>query len=145
MADEQAGQRRSAPWYFWAVAAIALLWNGIGTILWSGTNFMPDMFMEGMPAAHRDYISGLPGWSTLTWGLGVIGGLIGSILLVARNRLAVPAFALSLLGAVANTMVYVTNRPPEGFFNLPLTIFIIGFAAFLLWFALLMRRRGVIG
>jgi len=97
-----------------------------------------------LPATHREYVSGLPIWSTITWGLGVLGGLVGSILLLLRHRLAVPAFALSLFGAVANTMVYLTNPPPEGFFNLPLTLFIIGFALFLFWFARFMKRRAVL-
>ena len=144
MPDNRAGQGRVAPWYLWAVGVLAILWNGFGTVLWGGTSFMPDAFLDGLPAAHRDYVSGLPIWSTLTWGLGVLGGTVGAILLLLRNRLVVPAFALSLVGAVTNTMVYVTNPPPEGFFNPPLTLFIVGFALFLYWFAQAMKRRGVV-
>ncbi len=144
MTDNQSGPGHAVPRYLWAVGGLAIAWNGFGTVLWGGTTFMPDTFLDGFPAAHRDYVSGLPSWSTLTWGLGVLGGVAASILLLLRNRLAVPAFALSLFGAAANTMVYFTNPPPEGFFNLPLTLFIIGFALFLLWFAHLMKRRGVL-
>jgi len=144
MTDNQTGPGRAAPWYLWAVGALAILWNGYGVFLWGGTSFMPDTFLDGLPAADRDYVSGLPGWSTLTWGLGVLGGAVGSILLLLRNRLAALAFAFSLFGAIANMMVYVTNPPPDGFFNPPLTLFIIGFALFLLWFAHLMKRRGVL-
>lgn len=144
MADNQTGRGGVAPWYLWAVGGIAILWNGFGTVLWGGTTFMPDKFLEGMPAEQRAYVSGLPLWSTITWGLGVVGGAVGSILLLGRNRLAVPAFAVSLFGAVANTMVYLTNPPPAGFFNPPLTAFIIGFALFLWWFAHRMKRRGVL-
>jgi hypothetical protein len=140
MPDNQKGSL--TPWYLWAVGGLAILWNGLGTVLWGGTTFMPDTFLDGMPAAHRAYVSSLPSWSALTWGLGVLGGVAGSILLLLRNRLAVPVFALSLCGAVVNMMVYVTNPPPDGFFNLPLTLFIIGFALFLLWFAHSMKRRG---
>jgi hypothetical protein len=78
------------------------------------------------------------------WGLGVLGGLIGSILLLLRKQMAVTAFALSLFGAAANTMVYFTNPPPPGFFNLGLQVFINGFALFLLWFGHSMKRRNVI-
>jgi hypothetical protein len=144
MPDNQSRQSRVASWYVWAVGALAILWNGFGTVLWAGTNFMPDKFLNELPTAHRVYVGGLPTWSMLTWGLGVLGGLVGAILLVLRHRLAVPTFALSLLGAVTNTMVYVTNPPPDGFFNLQLTLFIIGFALFLCWFAQLMKRRGVL-
>jgi hypothetical protein len=144
MQDNQPGRSRVAPWYVWGVGALAILWNGFGTVLWGGTSFMPDRFLDGLPAAHREYVSGLPFWSTLTWGLGVLGGVVGSILLLLRNRWAVPAFALSLFGAVANTMVYLTKPPPDGFFNLPLTVFIVGFALFLFWFAQFIKRRGVL-
>jgi hypothetical protein len=144
MPDTRTGQGQVAPWTLWAVGGLALLWNGFGTLLWGGTTFLPDQFLDGMPAAHRAYVSGLPLWATLTWGLGVVGGAIGSILLLLRSRLAVPAFALSLFGAVANTMVYLAHPPPAGFFNPPLTLFIIGFALFLFWFAHVLKRRGVL-
>ena len=144
MSDNKAGPGQAAPWYLWAVVGIAILWNGYGVILWGGTTFMADAFLSALPAPQRDYVMGLPSWSTFTWGLGVLGGVGGSILLAMRNRLAVPAFALSLIGAVVNTMVYFTNPPPEGFFSLPLTLFIIGFAAFQLWFAYFVKARGVL-
>ena len=144
MTDDRAAGGAAAPWYLWAVGIAALLWNGFGTFLWAGTTFSPDAFVADLSAAHRDYVLGLPAWSSFTWGLGVLGGLGGSVLLLLRNRLAVPAFALSVLGAVINSLVYVTNPPPAGFFNPALTAFIIGFALFLLWFAQAMKRRGII-
>jgi len=144
MPDNHTAHVRTPPWYLWAVGGVAILWNGIGTVLWGGTSFMPDTFLDGMPAGHREYVSGLPLWSTLTWGVGVVGGVVGSILLLLRNRLAVPALALSLFGAIANTMVYLTNPPPVGFFNLTLTLFIIGFALFLLWFAHFIKERDML-
>ena len=35
----------------------------MGTHLWGGTTFMPETFLEGMPATHRGYVAGLPPWS----------------------------------------------------------------------------------
>ncbi len=145
MTNIQAETSQAVPWYFWAVGVIAILWNGYGTFLWGGATFMPETALEGFPQNYQDYALGLPIWSTITWGLGVLGGVIGSVLLLVRSPLAVPVFALSLIGAVTNSMVYFTNPPPEGFFNPVLTIFIIGFAVFLLWFAHFMKRRGVLG
>ena len=143
MPDDRTGAGQGRPWHLWVVGGLAVLWNGIGTVLWAGTTFLPDTFLAGMPEAHRNYVSGLPFWSGLTWGLGVVAGVIGAILLLLRNRLAVPALALSLLGAVANTMVYLIHPAPEGFFNPALTMFIIGFALFLLWYARGAARREV--
>lgn len=145
MPEYQFMQRRTAPWALWAVGVVAILWNGMGTFLWAGTTFIPETALADLPSAHRDYVNSLPFWSTITWGLGVLGGLWGAILLLLRNRLALPAFALSLLGALSNQLVYVANPPPPGFFNTPLTAFIIGFALFQSWFATTMQRRGELG
>jgi hypothetical protein len=133
-----------APWYLWVIGVLALLWNGLGIVLWSGTTFAPEQFLQGLPPSHRDYVTSLPGWSNLTWGVGVVSGTVGSLLLLLRQRWAVPAFGASLFGAIANTTVYVLHPAPEGFLNLPLTVFIIGLAALLLWFAWWMQRRGVL-
>jgi len=75
MQDNQAGLGRAEPWHLWAVGGLAVLWNGFGAVLWGGTSFMPDSFLDGLPAAHRAYVIGLPLRSTLTWGLGVLGGV----------------------------------------------------------------------
>jgi len=64
----------------------------MGILQCCGTTFMPDTFLEGMPASHCAAVSRLPIWSTLTWGLGVLGGTFGSIL-PRRNRRTMAAFA----------------------------------------------------
>jgi hypothetical protein len=140
MTDTPAGSRQT-PWHLWLVGGLALVWNGSGVLLWGGTTFTPDTFLTDLPTDHRAYVNSLPLWSTLTWGLGVLGGASGSILLLLRHRMAVPAFALSLFGAAANTMVYATNTPPAGFFNPGLTVFINLFALFQLWYAHDLKRR----
>jgi len=142
MAENEAGRR--TPWYLWAFGAFALLWNGFGVMLWGGTTFQPETFLKDTPPVQREYVTGLPMWSFLTWGVGVLGGAIGSLLLLMRNRLAVAAFAASLFGAVVTQFVYVTNPPPPGYFNPGLTIFIVAFAAISLWFAQWAKKRGIL-
>lgn len=132
------------PWYGWAVGCIGLLWNAMGVLLWGGSTFAPDQFLADLPPAHRVYVNSLPWWSTLTWGLGVLGGLAGSILLLMRSRNAVPAYALSLIAALANNMVYLTNPAPEGFVNPILVSFIIGYAVIQVLTARHLRKLGVI-
>jgi hypothetical protein len=143
MAD-QFGVRRAAPWYLYLVGVAALLWNAFGVFAWAATSFMGDTMLAQLPAEHRDYVAGLPAWSVAAWGVGVIGGVAGALLLLLRNRLAVPAFGASLLGAVANQAVYFTDPPPAGFFSLPLTVLILGFALFLFGMAGTWKQRGVI-
>lgn len=125
----------AAPWHLWVVGILALLWNAFGTFAWAGTTFMAEQMLATLPDAQRDYVLSLPVWSSAAWALGVLGGLLGAALLLLRSRHAVTAFAASLLGALVNQLVYVTNPSPAGFFNLPLTAFIIFFAVFELWYA----------
>src|SRR3546814_14306055 len=44
------------------------------------------------------YFQGFPLWANIGWAFGVWGSVLGSILLLARSRHAVTAFAVSLLG-----------------------------------------------
>jgi len=137
----QTGSDNKTPRLLWIVGGFGVVWNGLGTVLWGGTSFMPDTFLEGQPATYVSYVTSLPVWLMLSWGLGVLAGVAGSILLLMRNRYAVPVFAISLIGAAVNQAGYIPNPPPEGFLNLPLVLFIISSAVFLLWFAILMKRR----
>ncbi len=52
------------------------------------------------PEAARLYY-GLPPWMTFVFAIGSIGGLVGSLLLLARRSPAVPIFAASLTGYIA--------------------------------------------
>jgi hypothetical protein len=145
MPGNQFLEGRVAPWSLWVVGVLSLLWNGMGTFLWTGTTFMPETFLKEVPFEHREYVRSLPFWSTITWGLGVLGGTAGALLLLLRHWRAVRAFSLSLLGAITNQLVYLTNPPPPGFFNPVLTAFIIGFALLQVWFAkMMMKERGVL-
>ena len=142
--NQHLNERRSTPWHLWVLGAVSLLWNGMGTFLWGGTTFSPDTFLADLPADHRAYVASLPFWSTITWGAGVLGGTAGAILLLLRQRLSLQAFGLSLAGAITNQLVYLTNPPPPGFLNIPLTAFIIGFAALQVWYANREKRHGVL-
>ncbi|WP_037499354.1 hypothetical protein [Sphingomonas jaspsi] len=95
-----------APMHLWIVGLLALIWNGFGAFDYVMTrtrgadyirSMMPSIDADGMMA----YINAFPIWVSVGWGLGVWGGLLGSILLLARNRLAVPILGLSFIGAIA--------------------------------------------
>jgi hypothetical protein len=128
MQHESSTPTARLPWYGWLVGIIGLLWNAMGVLLWGGSTFAPAQFLADLPPAHRIYVDSLPLWSTFTWGLGVLAGLAGCIFLLMRSKWSVMAFALSLFGAIANTLVYVTNPAPPGFVNPVLVAFIIGYA-----------------
>lgn len=128
-------QAGKAPIHLWVVGLLSLLWNAMGctdyymlrtrNIEWISQT--PDIDPQAMLA----WVDSLPIWAQLGWGLGVWMGLGGSILLLMRRRWAVPAFALSLVGAVAGLAnPYFGSPPPtslaQGFMRyMPIVIFAI--------------------
>src|SRR5215212_10717422 len=98
---EQAMDR--TPAHLWLVGGLATVWNAFGGYDYWMTkteNLEYLAQMGGDPRELLAWIDGFPIWAQFGWGLGVWMGLLGSILLLVRNRYAVHALALSLVGAV---------------------------------------------
>ncbi len=106
--------KSATPWHLWAVGGISLLWNAFGgyDFVMSVTQGETYWRASGMNDAMIAYYNAMPTWMYVPWVLGVWGAVAGSILLLMRNRLAVPAFALSLLGAVGNLAYGLANPMP---------------------------------
>ncbi|WP_135210987.1 hypothetical protein [Vitreimonas flagellata] len=133
------------PWRLWAIGGVALLWNGFGAFDFAATFTRFEPWVSQFPDALRDYIYALPLWNWIGWGVGAWGGVIGSALLLMRNKLAVWAYALSLIGAAGSNAITLLDPPPaEVGANPVLTIIIIGIAALLLAYAMWLKRKGVL-
>lgn len=103
-----------APMHLWIVGILSLLWNGFGGFDYFMTRTKgADYIRSVMPSIDADkmmeYINAFPIWASIGWGLGVWGGLLGSILLLARNKLAAPVFGLSFLGAILGLGYQLAN------------------------------------
>lgn len=139
--------RAKAPWYFWAVAVLSLLWNAFGCFDFTMTMTRDPDYLAQFPLEMIDFIDTFPAWAIAAWALGVWGALTGSVLLLMRSRWAVLAFAGSLLGLALSTVYQVGADMPEAMtagVNLAMTITIWIVAIALLWFAMRMRSRGVL-
>ena len=138
------------PWHLWVVGVLSLLWNGFGAydFIMSTTKGEGYWRASGMTQPMIDYYDAMPTWMYGPWILGVWGAVLGSVLLLVRRRLAVPAFALSLLGAVASLIYGKMNPMPPlppamaAMSYMPWIIVLI--AALLLWYAWAMAKRGVL-
>jgi hypothetical protein len=141
------------PVHLWIVGGLALLWNGFGCIDYlmtrmRNTDYLASAMQGVDPNAFLAWIDAFPIWAQFGWGLGVWGGLLGSILLLARSRWAVLVFGLSLLGAVLGLGYQALAAPPlAGMDNAMATVMpyvIIGVALALFVYARSMRARGVL-
>ena len=130
------------PVLFWIIAAVSLLWNAMGAAVYTLTMMRHPAVMDGADPAMVAAIDASPAWANVAWGLGVWGALAGSILLLARRRLAVTAFALSFLGLiVVGGYEFAAGMPV----NIPQTVAIWLIALFLLWYSRAKAKAGLLG
>ena len=137
-----------APVHLWIVGALATLWNGFGALDYTMTQMRNPSWMAQMTDAQRAWLETAPAWTHATWALGVWGGLIGALLLLARSRHAVTAFIVSLAGLAVNTVYQLLAPMPSGHMDsgaaIGLHVAIWAVAIALLVYALRMRARGVL-
>jgi hypothetical protein len=127
-------------WSFWAIGAIALIWNVMGAI-----NFVaqmnPDMF-AAYRESERAIIEGRSAWATIAFAIAVFGGALGCVLLLLRKSAAFYLFIASLLGVIV-TMMHTLGAGIDfglgeilGIILMPLVL-----AAFLIWYAKLAESK----
>ena len=145
--------QRRTPVHLWIVGVLALLWNAIGCYDYlmtrmRNTDYFQSMMPNVDPHAMLAWIDAFPIWAQFGWGLGVWAGLLGSLLLLLRNRWAVLVLGLSLVGAILGLGYQIVAAPPMPGDIGPLAdampFVIIVIAAALVLYAQAMRRRGVL-
>ena len=94
-------QTTATPWHLWAVGAVALLWNCIGAFDYTMTESRNAAYLAPFTPEQLAYFLALPKWVVATWATGVWGGVLGSLLLLLRQKRAQQVFAVSLTGMAA--------------------------------------------
>ena len=140
------------PMHLWIVGGLATLWNAFGGYDYWMTRTGNLEYLSQMGADGNEllaWVDSFPIWAQFGWGLGVWMGVLGSILLLARSRYAVHAFALSLVGMVLSFGYQYTGAAPmpghadEGAMAfMPLFIALVGVLLFL--YARAQAKKGVL-
>jgi hypothetical protein len=143
----QQAARPAVPAWFWIVAVLALLWEGMGCFSYLAQTGMMGARLATMPADEAEVWRATPVWVWCAFAIAVWVGLAGALLLLLRHRLARAAFALSLLAAIVQFGWAYTaggaGRMGAGAALLPVCIVAAG--AFLVWFADWSAKRGWLG
>lgn len=98
------GTRPRTPIHLWIVGALSLLWNAMGAFDYVATQLKLDFYMSQFSAEQLKYFYAFPAWAVSGWAFGVWGAFIGSILLLARKRLALWAFVISIVGMLVSSL-----------------------------------------
>jgi len=138
------------PWHLWLIGLLSLLWNAGGAFDYLMMKTGNAAYLAQLTAAQRAFYEGYPLWVNIAWGLGVWGAVLGSLLLLLRSRLAIHAFALSLLGMAGNfAWGFVISPTPmtalmadAGAVPLLFTVAIVVIAVLLLVYAIRMTQKG---
>jgi hypothetical protein len=134
-------------WPYWVIAVLALVWNAIACLDFAMTVTRNAAWLAPLPPEVVDWLDAAPVWSMFTSALGVWGGLLGALFLLGRSRLAVIAFAASLLGLAINQIWQLTSQMPVAMASPgshALTMVIWAVALALLWYAARKRSEGVL-
>ncbi|MDX8351121.1 hypothetical protein [Cognatiyoonia sp. IB215182] len=92
------------PVHLWIVGVLSLLWNAGGAFDYVMTRTNAAEYLAAQPPERLTMLNGAPFWFDITWAVGVWFSVIGSLLLLARSRMAGSAFALSLAGLIGSSI-----------------------------------------
>ena len=104
----------SPPWHLWLVGGLLLLWNGLATFDYVATVIRYEPYLANFPEESLAYYFAAPLWMYLMWGVGSVGGFIAAILLLLRQKTAVPVLGLAWVSSVVAVIYSVLNPPPGG-------------------------------
>ncbi len=134
------------PLWIWIAAAFGVGWNIFGVIQLLGSiNQTPEaLSAKGMTTAQALIYASIPIWMNVGFAIGVFGGLIGSSLLLLRNRFAVPVFLASVVGYVTLFIGDIIHGVFEAFGTQQVLILstVVAIAAALLWVAGICQKQG---
>jgi hypothetical protein len=136
------------PAHLWVVGLLAAAWNSFGALDYTMTQMRNEAWMQQLTPEQVAWLDNAPAIAHASWAFGVWGALAGTLLLLAKSRHAVIAYAVSLAGLAVNTVYQLTAPMPSGHMDSTAMLAFHGLiwavAIGLLAYALWMRKRGVL-
>ncbi len=136
----------SAPWYFWVVAIVLVLFNAVGVFDFTMTQLKAEFYMGSFSDEQKTYFYSFPLWMVILWGASVLAAFIGSIALLLRSALSVKLYLAGLVGYVLSSVHNMVINPMPGAgmagYIAGGVIFVV--LAFALWFAWAMSKKQVV-
>ncbi len=91
---------------YWVIAVIALIWNGLGAIMYLLMRFMTPEMLEALPDENRLLIENTPSWVNSAFAISVWLGVLGALLMLFRKKIAYYLFGISFI-AILSQIIYV--------------------------------------
>ncbi len=135
------------PVWFWIIGGLAVLWNAAGVAAYFSEIMMSAEQFAALDPEYRELFLARPFWFTAAFAIAVFAGLVGSILLLLRKKLAVRVLILSLLGVLVQFSGYFIL---DGYFEYVssqgwlMPAMIVAVAALLVFFSRHSEKQGVL-
>lgn len=136
-----------APWHFWVIGVVSLLWNSFGAFDYFMTKTRGDAYLQaaGMSPEQMAWLHAMPAWMTAVWAIGVWGALLGSVLLLLRRKLAFPVFCVSLAAFLVSLIdQLVKPMPGASGSNYIIQAVILAGCLFLPWYTRRADKKGLL-
>jgi hypothetical protein len=129
---------------FWIISGVALLWNAMGVNQYLQQAYMTDAFKAMYTEEQLEMISSSPSWVIAVFAIAVFGGLLGSLALLLRRKIARELFIVSLIGIIAqmyHNLFMIDSVAIYGPGAAIMPIMVLAFALFLLWFSKFSEKK----
>lgn len=127
------------PFWYWIVSAIAVIWNALGVDQYLGQAYQTERWKSMLTQEQIDLSKSIPAWVTAIFAIAVFSGLLGSIGLLFKKSWSKLMFIISLIAVILQMGYYFSQGHTD---NMGMTIMIIVFAIFLVWFSKFASKKG---
>ncbi|MEI8641186.1 hypothetical protein P4S68_09090 [Pseudoalteromonas sp. Hal099] len=135
----------ATPNWFKPALWAALIWNLLGVFAFIMHLMMTPEMISKLPLDQQAAYSNVPSWSTIAFAVAVFGGTLGCILLLAKNALATPTFALSLVAIFIQqfyNFIVINSIKMLGVSAVFMPILVIVIAFLLLYLSIKSKQQG---
>ena len=135
----------ATPNWFKPALWAALIWNLLGVFAFIMHLMMTPEMISKLPLDQQAAYSNVPLWSTIAFAVAVFGGTLGCILLLAKNALATPTFALSLVAIFIQqfyNFIVINSIKMLGVSAVFMPILVIVIAFLLLYLSIKSKQQG---
>ena len=136
------------PFWYWVIAAVALLWNLLGCAIFATEMFAQEAAIASWTAEQKQWARSIPGWIYFVYGVAVTTGVLGSVGLFLQKQRTIVLFAVCLVAVLVQmgyTMIIAGGLAVMGPSGAVMPSVVIVIAAALLWFSWFAKSRNWLG
>lgn len=135
----------TVPAWFRTVAAVAVLWNLFGVVIYLISVGVFGDPNAGLNDAERAASAAIPWWIVAAFGIGTLTGLVGSLGLLLRKAWALPVLIISLIALLILESWSVFLSVNAEMFGLAVPIMVTVGTMLIAWVTIHARGRGWLG